>query len=124
LIAREQFDLCDLLTVTSQTVQISQVCTTGLGRQVRINGVGLGSRCGSLPIDRARIDWINRPSHFQQMRNQQAMGRLNDAGHLFFGPIANDLLQERIQFTQAFWIVIDTKSTYLTTLFINAASAS
>ena len=119
LIAREQFQLGDLLAVWREAVQIGQVRTSCLGQQVGINRIGLGSRCGSPTIDGARVDRIDGPACFQQVSNQQPMGCLNDAGHLFFRLRANDLLQERVQSAHALRAVIDTKRTDLAALFIN-----
>lgn len=42
LITGEQFELGNLLAVWGQAVQISQVCTSRLGKQVRINRIGRG----------------------------------------------------------------------------------
>src|SRR5258708_36882544 len=119
LIARKQFELGNLLAVWSEAVQIGQVRSSGLGKTVGINTIGLGPRCGSPTIDRARIDRIDGPACFQQMSNQQPMGGLNDAGHLLFRLRTNDLLQEGVQSTHALWSVIHTQRTDLTSLFIN-----
>ena len=62
LIAREQFQLCNLLTIWGEPVQIGQVSASCLGQQVSVNRIGLGSRCGSPTIDGARIDRIDRPA--------------------------------------------------------------
>jgi hypothetical protein len=53
------------------------------------------------------------------MSNQQAMGGLNDADHLFFRRGAHDVLQKRVQFGQSLRCVTDTQRTDLTTFFIN-----
>ncbi len=119
LIAREQFELCNLLAVWGEAVQIGQVCTSCLGKQVGINRIRLGSRCSSPTINGARIDRIDWPACFQQVSNQQPMGRLDDASHLFFRLSTNDLFQERVQSAYSLWAVIDTKCTDLTALFIN-----
>ena len=109
LIAREQFQLGELFAIWREAMHIGQVCTSGLGQQVGVNGIRLGSRCGSSTIDGARIDRIDGPACFQQMSNQQAMGRLNDAGHLVFRLRTNDLLQEGVQFGHALRAVIDAQ---------------
>ena len=62
LIAREQFQLGNLLAVRVETVQIGQVRPSGLGQQVGVNRVRLGSRGGSSTIDRARISQGRRAS--------------------------------------------------------------
>ena len=110
LIAREQFQLGDLLTIWGEPVQIGQVSTSGLGQQVSVNRIGLGSRCGSPTIDGARIDRIDRPASLQQGSDQQPMGRLDDASHLFFRLRATDLLQERVQSAHALRAMLDAQS--------------
>src|SRR5258708_12736826 len=100
-------------------MQIGQVSSSSLGQQVGINPIRLGPRCRSTTIDGARIDGIDGPTGFQQMSNQQSMGRLDDAGHLFFRLRTNDLLQEGVQAGQALRAMIDAKRTDLTALLIN-----
>ena len=119
LIAREQFQLCNLLTVWGEPVQIGQVRPSGLGQQVSVNDIGLGPRCGSPTVDGARIDRIDGPARFQQGSDQQPMGRLDDAGHLFFRLQATDLLQEGVQSAHALRAMIDTQGADLTARFIN-----
>ena len=119
LIAREQFELSDLLAVWGKAMQIGQVAPSAFSQQVGINGIGLGPRGGSTPIDGARIDRIDGPACLQHVSNQQSMGRLDDAGHLLFGLRANDLLQEGVQFAQALRAMINTKRTDLMAFFIN-----
>ena len=119
LITCQLFEFAYLLAVWDEAVQISQVSASGLGQQVRINRIGLGSRGRSSTIDGARIDRIDGPARLQQVRNQQPMGRLDDAGHLLFGLRANDLLQEGVQFAQALRAMINTKRTDLMAFFIN-----
>src|SRR6266487_4605626 len=119
LIARKQFQLGNLLAVWREAVQIGQVRPSGLGQQVGINRIGLGTGCGSPTIEGARVDRIDGPACFQQMSNQQPMAGLNDAGHLFFRLRTNDLLQEGVQSAHAFWSVIHTQRTDLTSLLIN-----
>jgi hypothetical protein len=122
LIAREHFQLSNLLALWSEAMQVGKVGTACLGQQVRINHIGLGSRGGSTTINRARIDRVDWPACLQQMSNQQAMGGLNDADQLFFRRGSHDLLQERVQFGQSLRRVTDTQRTDLTTFFINDQS--
>ena len=118
LIAREHFQLRNLLALWGEAMQVGKVGTACLGQQVRINQIGLGSRGGSTTINRARIDRVDWPASLQQMSNQQAMGGLNDADQLFFRRGSNDLLQERVQFGQSLRRVTDTQRTDLMTFFI------
>ena len=74
LIAREQFELGNLLAIWREAMQIGQVRTSGLGQQVSVNGIRLGSRCGSPTIDGARIDRIDGPACFQQMKQSTSHG--------------------------------------------------
>ena len=94
LIAREQFELGNLLAIWREAMQIDQVRTSGLGQQVGVNRIGLGSRCGSPTIYGARIDRVDRPARFQQVSDQQTMRCLDDAGQLFFRLRTTDLLQK------------------------------
>src|SRR5207237_4167820 len=71
LIAREQFQFGDLLTIWAQAVQIGQVSASCLSQQVSVNRIGLGSRCGSPTINSARIDRIDWPARFKQVSDQQ-----------------------------------------------------
>jgi len=119
LIAREQFELGNLLAVWGEAVQIGQVRPSGLGKPVGINRIGLGTRCGSPTIDGARIDRVDGPACFQQVSNQQPMGRLDDAGYLLFRLCTHDLLQEGVQSGHALRGVIDTQRADLTALLIN-----
>jgi hypothetical protein len=119
LIAREHFQFRNLLALWGEAMQVGKVGTACLSQQIRINHIGLGSRGGSTTINRARIDRVDGPACLQQMSNQQAMGGLNDAPHLFFGRGSHDLLQERVQFGQSLRRVTDTQRTDLTTFFIN-----
>src|SRR5258708_36793741 len=79
----------------------------------------LGVRGGRPESDGARIDRVDGPACFQQVSNQQPMGCLDDAGHLFFRLSTNDLLQEGVQSGYSLRGVIDTKRAYLTALFID-----
>ena len=119
LIAREQLQLGNFLAVWRETGQIGQVRPSGLGQQVGINRIRLGTRCGSPTIAAARVDRIDGPAWFQQIRNQPPMGGLTDAGHLFFWLSSKDLLQEGVQSAHAFWRMSETQRTDLTSLFIN-----
>jgi hypothetical protein len=59
---------------------------------------------------------------FQQMSNQQTMGRLDDAGHLLFGLRTCDLLQKCGQLGEALGVVIDADRCNLLPFFINDQS--
>jgi hypothetical protein len=99
-------------------VQIGEVRPSGLGQQVGINRIRLGSRGSSPTIHGARVDRGDRPAYFQQMSNQQTMGCLDDTRHVLFGCRANDLLQKGVQSGHPLWAVIDPQRTDLTALFI------
>ncbi len=118
LIAREQFQFGHWLAIWSQPVQIGQVGTAGLGQQIRINQVGLGTRCASGPIHCARIDGIDWPARFQQGGNQQPMASFNNASHLLFGCRSKELLQEGVELGEPLCIVTDPKRSHLAPFLI------
>jgi len=118
LVAGQGFEFRYLLTVRDEPVQIRQVGSSRFGKQIGINRIRFGTRGGSAAIDGARIDWVDWPALLQQMSNQQAMGGLDDTGHLFFRRGSNDLLQKRSQFAESRLGVTDPKRASLVTFFI------
>src|SRR5450755_2116152 len=96
LVTGQLFELCHLVTIWCQSMQIREIGTPGLGQQVCIDQIGLGSTGRSPTIHGARIDGINGPTSLQKMNNQQTMGGFNHTRHVFFGCRANDLHQKGI----------------------------
>src|SRR2546423_5326413 len=122
LITGEQFQLGHLLAIRSESVQIGKVRSSCLGQQIRINRIRFGSRGRTPSINGPGIDRINWPAYFQQVRDQQAMRRLDDARHLLFGRRADDLLQKGVQLAHPLRAVIDPQRTDLTSLLIDDQS--
>ena len=107
------FELRHLVTIWSQPTQIREIGTPGLGQQIGINQISFGSRGRAATVNRSRVDWINRPTCFQKVDNQQAMCCFNNKRHLLFGCRTNDLHQKYVQLGKSLWSVINTDRTYL-----------
>jgi hypothetical protein len=119
LVAREQLEFCYRLTIWRETMQIGQVSSSRLGQQVGIYRIRLRTRCGPPTIHGARIDRIDWPPCLQQVSTQQSVGGLNDASHLLFCCITDDLLQKRVQLGKSLRVVINTKRSYWMSFFVN-----
>ena len=122
LVAGEQFEFCHRLTIWSETMQIGQVSSSRFRQQGGIYRIRLRTRCCSPTIDGARIHRIDWPPCLQQVSNQQSMGRLNDARHLLFWCITDDLLEKRVQLGKSLRAVITTKRSDLASFFVNYQS--
>lgn len=120
LVAGEGFQFLDQLTVRLESAQILEIGASGFGQQIGINGVGLGSGWGAVPVHCSGVHRIDRPSLLQQMRNQQSMGRFDDTGHLILSLWGCDAAQIGIQLVQPFRGMGNTDRSQLTALVINA----
>ena len=119
LVAGQFFQLLDQLAVRVEPMQVGKVRTSGLGQQVRINGIGFRSRWGAVPIHGAWVDGIDRPVMRQQVANQQAVRCFDDAGHLFASRLADEVFQIRIQTAQPFRGMSNPDCSQLAALLIN-----
>jgi hypothetical protein len=120
LIAGQRFEFLDLFTVRVESAQVREVGPPGLGQQIGINGIGLGSRESPSPFHRPRIDWVNRPSVFQQMRDHQSMGGLNNTGELVFSSWPCHPFQVGVQLTQSFGTMSNADRSQLMALVVDA----
>src|SRR5581483_4164515 len=119
LVTGQLFEFGDQFTVWVEAAQIREIGPPGLRQQIGINGVRFGSRGRSMPIHGARIHWIDRPPSLQQEADQQAVCRLNDAGHVFLPSFPGLLLQIGMQTLQTFGGMGHPDRAQLTTLLIN-----
>jgi len=120
LVARQGFEFLDLFAVRVEPAQILEVSAPGFGQQVGVNGVGLGSRGRSPLLNGPRIDWVDWPSLFQQMSNQQSMGGLHDTCQLVFSSWSGYLLQVAVQLAQSIGTMGNTDRSQLMALFVDA----
>src|SRR5450755_120734 len=120
LVAGQFFQFLNQLVIGLEPMQVSKVRTSRLGQQIRINGVGFRSRRGAVPIHGARVHGVDRPVMFQQIGNQQAVGRLDDAGNVFAALLACNALQITVQTAQSLWGMGDPDRSQLVPLLINS----
>jgi hypothetical protein len=82
LIAGERLQLLHRGTIGLQAAQFRQVEAAGLGQQIGIDLIGLGSGGFAQLIGGLGIDRIDREPRLQQERNEQAMIRFDNACQL------------------------------------------
>src|SRR2546429_447430 len=119
LVTCQLFELGYLVTIRGQSMQICEISAPGLGQQVGIDRIGLGTTGRSPTIHSARINWVHRPAGLQQVNNQQTMSGFNNTRHLFFGRRTNDLHQKGVQLGKSLWGMIHTDRTHLMPFFVN-----
>jgi hypothetical protein len=122
LVPRQLLEFCHLVTIGSQSMQICEIGAPGLGQQVRIDQIGLGTTGRSPTIHGARIDWVHRPARLQEVDNQQTMSGFNTTCHVLFRRTPNDLHQKIVQLGKSLWSMINTNRTHLMPFVINRQS--
>ena len=95
LIAGERFQFLHGGAIRLQSAQLTQVKTTHLRQQMRVNLIGLGSRRFAQLIGRLGVDGIDGDTSFQQERDQQAMIGFDNARQLL--GLSRDAQQESCQ---------------------------
>ena len=85
LVARQGLEFGHDLAIRCEPAQVRQVSAARLGEQIGIDEIGLGPGSRSTAIHGARIHRIHRPARLQQVRDEQPMGGLDNAGHELLG---------------------------------------
>ena len=119
LVARQGFDLLDLLAIRVEPTQIRKVGASRFRQQIRVNRVRFGSRRRSPSLNGSRVDGIDRPAGFQQMGDQQPMRRFHDARDLLTAFEASQACQVGIQLAQSFGTMSHPDRPQLMALLVN-----
>src|SRR5579875_1295521 len=120
LISCQQFEFGDLFTIRGQSVQIREICAACLGQQIGINGIRFCSRGRTTAINRARVHRVDRPAMLQEIGNEQSMRGLDNASHLGFVLIPQDLQKPMLQLVQSFCGVRNSYRTELVACLVNS----